>query len=89
MVEMFQLLETSFNKLSAKPTKEKEKEKEVVVYWKITPPKAFVDREAWKVSFLKGMYATRLLPYIQLIWLKGNWLTYVVKKLMNFVVLAK
>jgi len=32
MVEMFQLLETSFNKLSAKPTKEKEKEKEVVVY---------------------------------------------------------
>jgi hypothetical protein len=53
------------------------------------PPKAFVDQEGGKVSFLKGMYETILSALIMLIWLKGNRFTYVAKKLMNFVVLAK
>jgi hypothetical protein len=45
MVEMFKLSKTSLNKLLAKPTKKKEKEKEVVVYQKITPLEAFVNHE--------------------------------------------
>jgi hypothetical protein len=32
VVQMFQLLETSLSKLPTKPTKEKEKEKEAVIY---------------------------------------------------------
>jgi hypothetical protein len=45
----------------------KEKENKVVVYHKITPPKALVDQEGWKVSLLNGMYAARLLALIQVI----------------------
>ncbi len=41
------------------------------------------------MSLLKGMYATRLPTLIQVIWLKGSQLTYMAKKLMNFVLLAK
>jgi len=36
-------------KLLAKPTKEMEREKEMGIYKKITPPKAFVEWEGWKV----------------------------------------
>jgi hypothetical protein len=50
---------------------------------------ALVDLEGWKVSLFKGMYVGRLLALIQVIWLKGSQLTYVAKKLMSFVVLAK
>lgn len=48
-----------------------------------------MDREGWKVSLSKGMYVARLLTLIQVIELKGSWLTYVAKKLMSLVVLAK
>jgi hypothetical protein len=40
---MFNLLEIGITKLSANSTKEKEREKEVAIYWKIVPPKALVD----------------------------------------------
>lgn len=72
VVEMFNLLEIDITKLPAKPTKEKERGKEVAIYWKIAPPKALVDREEWKVSLLKGIYVIRLLTLIQIIWLKGS-----------------
>jgi hypothetical protein len=42
---MLQLPKIGLNKLLAKPTKGKEKEKEAVVYWKIAPPKSLVNRE--------------------------------------------
>jgi hypothetical protein len=51
--------------------------------------KTIVDLEGWKVSYFRGMYAAKLSTFIQVIWLKGNQLTYVVKTLMNFIVLAK
>jgi len=60
VVKMSQLPKIGFNKLLAKPTKEKEKEKEATIYQKIALPKALIDREGWKVSLLKGMYATIL-----------------------------
>jgi hypothetical protein len=90
---MFNLLKISITKLLTKPIKEKDKErereKEAAIYWKISSPEALVDRQGWKVSLLKGMYATRLPSLIQVLWLKGSRLTYVAKKLMNFVILAK
>jgi len=39
VAKMSQLPKIGFNKLLAKPTKEKEKEKEVAIYQKIAPPK--------------------------------------------------
>ncbi len=57
---MFNLPKINMGKLPSKPTKEKEKEKEAVVYRKIIPLEALIDREGWKVSLLKGMYAARL-----------------------------
>ncbi len=54
---MFKLPKVGITKLLAKPMKEKEKEMEAIVYWKIAPLEALVDRERWKVSFCKGMYA--------------------------------
>jgi hypothetical protein len=83
------LLEISITKLLAKPTKEKEREKEGAIYWKIAPLKALVDREGWKVSLFKGIYVARLSTLIQMIWLKGNQLTFVAKKLMDFAVLVE
>jgi hypothetical protein len=56
MVEMFKLPKVGITKLLAKPMKEKEKKMEAIVYWKITPPEALVDKERWKVSLCKGMY---------------------------------
>jgi hypothetical protein len=64
VVEMFKLSKIGISKLLAKPTKEKEQEKEVVAYRKNVPSKALVDQEGWKVSLLKGMYAIRLLALI-------------------------
>jgi hypothetical protein len=64
MVEMLKLPKVGITKLSAKPTKEKEKEMEAIVYWKIAPLKALVDREGWKDSLLKGMYTTIFLALI-------------------------
>jgi hypothetical protein len=46
-------------------------EKEVAIYQKIVPPKVLVNQEGWKVSLLKGMYATRLPTLIQVIFVKG------------------
>jgi hypothetical protein len=43
VVEMFKLSNVPVSKLSTKPTKEKEKEKEAVVYRKIIPSKTLVD----------------------------------------------
>ncbi len=61
VAKMSQLPKIGFKKLLAKPTKEKEKEKEAVIYQKIAPPKkTLVDREGWKVSLLKGMYVAIL-----------------------------
>ncbi len=81
VAEMLNLLKISINKLLNKPTKEKEREKDVAIYRKITPLEALINRKGWKVSLLNGMYATRLLALIQVIWLKGSRVTYVVKKI--------
>jgi len=43
VAKMLNLLKISITKLLAKSTKEKEKEKEVAIYWKIALPKTFVD----------------------------------------------
>ncbi len=43
VAKMLNLLEIGINKLSPKLTKEKEKEKEVAIYWKIIPLEALVD----------------------------------------------
>jgi hypothetical protein len=56
---------------------------------KIAPPKVLVDSEGWKVSMFKGMYITRMLALIQGIWLKGNCLTYMAKKLMILIAFAE
>ncbi len=49
MVEMLNLPKTNITKLLAKPTKEKDKErtreKEVAIYWKIVSLKAFINWE--------------------------------------------
>ncbi len=37
----------------------------------------------------QGMYVTKLMTLIYVILLKGSWLPYVAKKLMNLIVLAK
>jgi hypothetical protein len=50
VVKMLKLSKTCINKLHAKPTKEKEKEKEAIVYRKIAPLKVLVDQEGQKVS---------------------------------------
>jgi hypothetical protein len=47
------LVEIVINKLSPKPTKEKEKGKEVVIYQKIVPQETLVNRKGWKVSLSK------------------------------------
>ncbi len=64
VAEMFKLSKIGINKLLAKLTKEKEKEKEANVYGKIVSSKALVDWEGWKVYLLKGMYAVKLLALI-------------------------
>lgn len=90
---MLHLLESGITKILAKPTnkkeKDKEKEKETNIDQKIAPLEALIDQEGWKASLLKGMYVVQLLAVIQMIWSKGNLLTYVAKKLMNLVVLVE
>lgn len=81
VAEMLNLPKISINKLLSKPTKEKEREKEAAIQRKITPLEALINQEGWKVSLLNGMYATWLLALIQVIWLKGGRVTYVVKKI--------
>jgi len=39
----------------------------------MAPLTMFVQKEGWKLSQLKGKYATRLLTLIQAIYLKGIW----------------
>lgn len=56
VAEMLNLLKISINKLLSKPTKEKEREKDVAIYRKITPLEALINRKGWKVSLLNGMY---------------------------------
>jgi len=58
-------------------------------FQKIAPPKILVDREGWKMSMFKGMYIARMPTLIQGIWLQGNRLAYVAKKLMIMVALVK
>jgi hypothetical protein len=53
---MLKLSEIGISKLLPKLTKDKGKEKEVAIYWKIVPPKAQVNLEGWKVPLLRGMY---------------------------------
>jgi len=43
VAKMLNLLEINITKILAKSTKEKEKEKEVAIYWKIALPKTLVD----------------------------------------------
>jgi hypothetical protein len=45
VVEMLKLLKTCISKLLTKPTKEKKKEKEAVIYQKIAQLEALIDRE--------------------------------------------
>ncbi len=45
VVEMLKLLKTCISKLLTKPTKEKEKENEAVVYRKITQLEVLIDQE--------------------------------------------
>jgi len=67
MAKMFNLPKNRHNKLPSKPTKEKEKEKEAIIYRKIISLEVLVNREGWKVSLFKGMYAVKLLALIQVI----------------------
>ncbi len=55
----------------------------------MSPLNVVVQKEGWRVSQLKGKYAARLLILIQTIWLKGSCGTYVNKKFMLLVALAK
>ncbi len=55
----------------------------------MAPLNAFMQKERWKVSQLKGKYAARLLALIQAIWLKGIQGMYVNKKLMLLVALVE
>lgn len=68
VVEMFRLPKLGITKLVAKLTKgkdkERKKEREVAIYRKIASLEALVDWERWKVSFLKGRYAIKLLTLI-------------------------
>ncbi len=68
VVEMFRLPKLGITKLVAKLTKgkdkERKKEREVAIYRKIASPEALADWERWKVSFLKGRYAIKLLTLI-------------------------
>jgi len=73
---MLCLSQSSITKLLVKPQKE---EKEATIYRKITPLEALVDWEGWKVYIFKCMYVARLPALIQVIWFKGNKLTYVAK----------
>lgn len=45
----------------------KDKEKEAAIYQNIASLDALLDHEGWKVSPLKGMYATRLPTLIEVI----------------------
>jgi hypothetical protein len=62
MAKMLNLPKSSIANLPTKPIKKKDKERErekkVAIYQKIASLEAFIDQEGWKVSFLKGMYAT-------------------------------
>jgi hypothetical protein len=93
MAETLYLPKSDITKILAKSAKEKEKERdkkmEATIYQKISPSNTLLDQEGWKVSPLKGMYATKLLALTHVILLKGNKLTYVAKKLLTLVVLAK
>jgi len=84
MARMLNLLKMGITKLPTKLAKDKDKERkrerEATIYQKIVSPKALVNWEGWKVSLFKAMYATRLLALINVIWLKGNQLTYIAKK---------
>jgi hypothetical protein len=68
MTKVFNFSKINITKLLAKLTKEKDtkikREKEAATYRKITSPEAFIDWEGWKVSLLKGMYASKLLTLI-------------------------
>jgi hypothetical protein len=55
----------------------------------MAPLNVFVQKEGWTISELKGKYVARILALIQAIWLKGIQGTYVSKKLMLLVALAK
>jgi hypothetical protein len=55
----------------------------------MAPLSAFVHKERWRVSQLKGKYATKLLVLIQAIWFIGIRGMYVNKKLMLLVALSK
>jgi hypothetical protein len=55
----------------------------------MAPPNAFVQKEGWRVSQLKGKYAAGLPALIQAIWFKGTCKTYVNKKLMLFMALVE
>ncbi len=93
MAKMLNLPKTGITKLPTNLTKEKDKErkkeKEATIYYKIVSPKALVSWEGWKVSFFKGMYATRLPTLLHVIWWKGSQLTYVGRKLFSFVILVE
>jgi hypothetical protein len=71
MVEMFYLPQSDITKILAKlakdKEKEREKEREATIYQKIVPSNTLLDREGWKVSFLKGMYVVRLLALTHVI----------------------
>ncbi len=61
----------------------------VNLYLHMAPFSAFMQKERWRVSQLKGKYAARLPMLIQAIWLKGTLKKYVNKKLMLLMALAK
>ncbi len=64
---MLNLPKIGISKLPSKLTKEKEKEKEAIVYRKIISLEVLVIREEWKVSLFKDMYVAKLLALIKII----------------------
>jgi hypothetical protein len=55
----------------------------------MVPLDAIVKEEGWKVSQLKRKYMTQMLVFIQEIWPMGNQDTFVNKKFMFIIALAK
>jgi hypothetical protein len=67
VAKMLNLPKIGISKLPSKLTKEKEKEKEAIVYRKIISLEVLVIREEWKVSLFKDMYVAKLLALIKII----------------------
>jgi hypothetical protein len=97
VAEMFYLPQSNIIKILAKSAKEKEKERkegkregdEGFHVSKNRPIGHLNGLKEMEGFLFKGMYVAMLLALIHVIWLKGDKLTYVAKKLLSLVVLVE